>query len=600
MITFQKTPKNPQSTTKGQKNPTKEFLLKIPFKDKDWAKNFAREKGIFLRWIPAKTMWGYTDSELPKELQPFNQTPKPKKKIVPTQEQQAPIESPDIGEIKKIHAFAGTGKTTTLEAYAETRPGKKVLYLAFNKSVADEAKLRFPENTTTLTPHALARRNFPQELQNRIIGNNPRPNKVQEFFSEEINNLEAVLILQTLECFLNSNDPIIDESHCPEQEELEEVKIKNEVSHNQNLPDGWQEHAVSFAKKLWEDMINTKGTWPITHNGYLKWYALTKPKLPYDIILLDEAQDTNPVVEGIVTRQCVHANIILVGDTHQQIYTWRGAIDSMARIRTTQNFNLTASFRFGPEIAACANTILHTFKKEGQKLIGHRPTDKVYQYKRSPFTRIIYERRPIKHAKICRSGVGLFNEAINTIERIKLWQKKNPEQPPLKIAFVGTTAAEAFSPKRHYDMTFILDIFHLLNQNPHRIRDQYIKSFSKIEELREIAENPSLKAGDLKKAIKLCDTYPRELEILIREIDKYSASPDDPHTWVTFTTAHRSKGLEWENVSLGDDFQNLFEEGRPRSIQDINIEEINLIYVAMTRAQKQLELNEDLNTLLQK
>ncbi len=58
---------------------------------------------------------------------------------------------------------------------------------------------------------------------------------------------------------------------------------------------------------------------------------------------------------------------------------------------------------------------------------------------------------------------------------------------------------------------------------------------------------------------------------------------------ITVSTAHRSKGLEWERVVLGDDFQDiadlLMSEQERR-------DETNLLYVAVTRARRTLVLNE--------
>ena len=45
------------------------------------------------------------------------------------------------GEILKVVAFAGTGKTTVLEQFARARPSLRLLYVAFNKSVQQEAWL---------------------------------------------------------------------------------------------------------------------------------------------------------------------------------------------------------------------------------------------------------------------------------------------------------------------------------------------------------------------------------------------------------------------------------------------------------------------------
>ena len=61
----------------------------------------------------------------------------------------------------KINAVAGSGKTTTIISYAESRPKKsKILYLAFNKSVKLEASKKFKSkklfNVDVQTAHSLA------------------------------------------------------------------------------------------------------------------------------------------------------------------------------------------------------------------------------------------------------------------------------------------------------------------------------------------------------------------------------------------------------------------------------------------------------------
>jgi hypothetical protein len=76
-------------------------------------------------------------------------------------------------------------------------------------------------------------------------------------------------------------------------------------------------------------MIDKRDDMPLGHNGYLKAWALTGPMLNTDYILLDEAQDTNPVVLGVLTGQ--RAQVVYVGDPYQQIYEWRGAVNAMDR-----------------------------------------------------------------------------------------------------------------------------------------------------------------------------------------------------------------------------------------------------------------------------
>ena len=43
------------------------------------------------------------------------------------------------------------------------------------------------------------------------------------------------------------------------------------------------------------------------------------PRMGYDVIMLDEAQDINPVISEIIAVEVSCAGLIMVGDTHQQV-----------------------------------------------------------------------------------------------------------------------------------------------------------------------------------------------------------------------------------------------------------------------------------------
>lgn len=90
-----------------------------------------------------------------------NTTPKQhsKTKRVLTDEQKRIVDlskSMDKNEILAIQACAGSGKTSTLEEIALENPKQRFLYLAFNKSIATEAREKFPENVEAKTIHSLA------------------------------------------------------------------------------------------------------------------------------------------------------------------------------------------------------------------------------------------------------------------------------------------------------------------------------------------------------------------------------------------------------------------------------------------------------------
>ena len=77
-----------------------------------------------------------------------------------------------------------------------------------------------------------------------------------------------------------------------------------------------------------------------------------------------------------------------------------------------------------------------------------------------------------------------------------------------------------------------------------------------------------------------------------------TSSTDVPkHAWadfdgIYFSTAHKAKGLEFEQVWLADDFMRFFEDGRELGPDQVDQEEVNILYVALTRARAAIRLSE--------
>ena len=77
-----------------------------------------------------------------------------------TSEQAHAVDLFKTSQLLKISAFAGTGKTSTLTAVAKST-SRRGLYLAFNKSIAEEARAKFPNSVDCRTTHSLALRTVP-------------------------------------------------------------------------------------------------------------------------------------------------------------------------------------------------------------------------------------------------------------------------------------------------------------------------------------------------------------------------------------------------------------------------------------------------------
>ena len=83
--------------------------------------------------------------------------------------------------------------------------------------------------------------------------------------------------------------------------------------------------------------------------------------------MFDEAQDADPIMLNVLNNQS--AQVIYVGDRHQQIYAFRGAVNAMQSLEIPET-RLSQSFRFGQDIADLANTILFNVLDEEIPLRG--------------------------------------------------------------------------------------------------------------------------------------------------------------------------------------------------------------------------------------
>lgn len=69
---------------------------------------------------------------------------------------------------------------------------------------------------------------------------------------------------------------------------------------------------LPYAVRALADLRALKSRLKFTPDHYMKMWAMTKPVLPADFILLDEAQDANPVLEEVFLAQ--DAQRVCVGD----------------------------------------------------------------------------------------------------------------------------------------------------------------------------------------------------------------------------------------------------------------------------------------------
>jgi hypothetical protein len=365
----------------------------------------------------------------------------------------------------------------------------------------------------------------------------------------------AVLALEAIERYCNSSDDKIEEVHF-EDEYNSSVLIK--------YPE-----LIEISRLIWSEMSNPNNSFPISHDGYLKLWSLRSPHVPGDVILHDESQDMNPVTLKILIEQRNQSNpgLVVVGDGHQAIYGWRGAINSMESLKLEAKYvrNLTASFRFGQEIADNASKVLQNLKNDSIRIIGSGPT-------KGEIPKLCY---------IGRKNASLIGMAINRMRK----------DSDLKFHFAGTRLLNNWDPYYLYEFQKPLDLLNIQKGRTDLVVLGQMKKFNNFDEVADLIRGDDEGNGVDRELVwfmnNLVNPYGDELPNLITELRNKSVSPHEAN--LSLSTAHRSKGLEWESVIMLDDFFDLTEICPGTPLGQETIEEINAIYVAMTRAAKNIE-----------
>lgn len=461
--------------------------------------------------------------------------------FTPTPEQQDALEKFATGQSLRIVAGAGTGKTSTLRLLAENAaPGTRLLYMAYNKAIQVDASREFPHNTKVVTSHALAFRAVgrrykhrlnsyrqPAQEQARVLG-------VRGTIDTSTRKIQpaqqARWAMQMVNRFCASADPTITTAHLPTIPGLEPGEHT------------WvAEQILPRARAAWEDLVDLDGRLRFDHDVYLKLYALTDPILDQDVIAYDEAQDATPVTAQIVARQQeAGKQVVIVGDSSQAIYAWRGAVDSMGMFDCAHTATLSKSFRFGPAIAAEANQWL-TWLDAPLRLTGHEP-------RQSKIVTGLFQ----PDAVLCRSNVGAITELLQ-----------------LQAANVPTAIVGGGS-----DLRALAEAAESLKAGAGTSHPELaaFQSWGAVQEYAGTEEG-----ADLKAFVDVIDSYtPRGV---VAAIDR-CVDEDDARSVIS--TAHKAKGREWDRVRIADDFHEPDENGP-------SAEEAMLAYVSVTRAKKQLD-----------
>ncbi|XP_010899604.2 F-box DNA helicase 1 isoform X2 [Esox lucius] len=464
--------------------------------------------------------------------------------------------------VMKIIAFAGTGKTSTLVRYAQQRPHLRFLYMAFNKSVANQAQRWFPANVDCKTVHSMAFRAVGKRYQElKKLSGNVKPFSLAWVLPEGRRGfVNAKVVTRTLNTYMSSADTHVNTNHVPDSY----TNTRGSVT----TPDHQEKQMfVRDAQRIWDKMVALEETRESAYHM------------------------THDAIMDIMLHQ--HCGKILVGDPHQQIYTFRGAVNALHLVEHTHLYYLTQSFRFGSEIAYIGATILQVCKKVKKILVGGKQDGSVKGMAADSL-------RPLttgsslgrgKLAVLSRCNVTVFDQAV----------KLTDVNPHCRLHIIGGV--------ENFGLNTIMDIWVLMQpekNRPRGIKDLFIRRFTK-ESL----------GGYMGLKMYATKTEDRELEGKFTVVEKYNSRIPDlveriysctereaQHADFILGTVHKSKGLEFDTVVVTDDFAKVpcAAHNLPRlssySGGEIPEDEWNLLYVAVTRAKSSLVITKNISNIL--
>lgn len=491
--------------------------------------------------------------------------------IVPTDEQNKVCEMSLIHRLMKISAYAGAAKTSTLCMVAEKLVVPSLM-LTFNKSLAVEARERFPSWVECRTTHSLAYASFGVMLQKKLKRpTGPYRNvagtgtEIAKYFKtgdfhyliqgeRESRKMKAggvgVAIKETVAKYEQSADETIGYRHVSVSP-CDQILLNDAKSMQ-----SFKYLVLSCAQKLWQLRTDVRSDVLATHDTYLKLYQLSKPDLSqYEVLYLDECQDVNAVVLDIFLRQQDKCRLYAVGDGYQNIYSWRGAMNAMLSLDWPEA-KLSKSFRFGQEIGDLADVVL---AMDGTKITDVKGWEKLTTYC-VPKEELSDEYWNQAYTMLFRTNGALILEAVDLLEQ-------------------GKTVNLEIDVS---DFTKLLDsAIELKNANMTKVKHESLVQFANWE---ECGIEANAVQGELLRVYNMVENRSVYKVLGVLSKHKNVENPD-----VTLTTAHKSKGREFDIVILADDFPSPYnQQGEWVGLQDM---ERNLLYVALTRTKKVLGYN---------
>lgn len=469
----------------------------------------------------------------------------------------------------QIGALAGTGKTTTaIEMMSRAKPGLTMAMMAFNKSIKLELERKVPAGVFVSTLNGFGFSSFPRN-------------------SRKLNGNKSAFILQDL-LGADRYDPQYNAYKGPVSKLVSAAKGRGLGFDGKGLTEATADELFGIMEHLSIEGPERKKNTP-DNAGVVRFAiqvlqkSLDHPTLidfddqlwipvlknwtirKFDLLFVDEAQDLNPIQQELMSRALnPGGRIIIIGDENQAIYGFRGA-DSESMANMQKRFNatvlpLSVTWRCGTSIVEEAQKIVPEFEaapnaEEGEVIGIDCIEDSEFES---------------TDMLVCRTNAPLVRAAF------RLLRRKVP------FDFLGrdlgsnlTATVRKTNGKTNQD----LDVF------MQKLRQ---RTESKVKQARDKEnEGQAQTLLDLEDSITVFAEEAEDVPGLVKSIDDFFSTKLFASKKMTICSIHKSKGLEAERVFILE-FDKM--PARWAKKEHDKRQELNLKYVAITRAKKTLFL----------
>lgn len=481
-----------------------------------------------------------------------------------------------------IDAKAGSGKTTTIVAAARLVPASlRCIFLAFNKSIAEELKTRLPKHVEARTLNSLGHGAWMKYSAGKVTLD---ADKVKKLVRALQDALEAKYHETSSESYLEAK--LVAQDHFKALMDLvRKAKVSGlapaSVQGTRGLiadtDESWlglAEHynielpsnpttILSLARKVLHQSVSQKDVIDFDDQFYMS-LIYGAPFARFDFIFVDEAQDVSDIQREILKRSLKPGGrLVAVGDPHQAIYGFRGANpESLNLIKSefhATTLPLSICYRCDRAIIERAQEVVPEIEASPSAGDGNiqdlgivddkfnfaafAQTDLVVCRYTAPLITLAY--RLISKKVACKvKGRDIAQGLITLIDKLRC---QTVDRLVEKLEdWYRTETSRALMKDRDANLDSITD---------------------KYESLNAVIQNSKFKTVDALK----------------NEINDMFA--DAANGVLTLSTVHKAKGLEADRVFILD----IDEMPSRRATKEWEKrQELNLLYVAITRAKHHL------------